>query len=181
MQKDSNFYDKIHLWSGEFDENLSETENLLYQMNFDNDTDFIDTDVTLGPPIKTKDIAVSPQDPNATIETNTKVLVTATLTSDYKGYDYYHYRRLDLQVLWQIFNKSLIKIPEYVETDEDILDFFKNKIPLLTQSVSILKYRQDNRDYITLKAKPNSYLYIGEVSIPVAYSTKIRGFDYTTV
>ena len=157
--KDDRYLQRIVSWDDYIDPELTEEENLLFQLNNDNHTDYDSNDVEFSLPETTSIVIIDHNSPNDPIEVNTKILVSARTTSEYRGSDYYYYRRIDIAEQWRILNgNDSIAIPSTILDEYDIKQYLRKKMPYRLDSINIVLEKISNENYITLKPINNSLL-----------------------
>lgn len=188
--KDEAFLDRIINWDDYIDESLTEEECLMYQLNNDIQTSFDLNDIEFGIPEETNNVIVDIANSNRTIDTNTRILVSAKVGSEFRGKDYYHYRRIDLSTQWRILHKTNeeLIIPDDTIEINDIKEYIRRKLPVRMESINITNNTRNGLRYLDITPIPNSLLYIGKLSLirkdinsPMAKirrSNRIRGLDY---
>ena len=187
MDKKS-YLDNISNWNSYINKDYSEEECLVYQLNHDNHTEYQLSDLSFGLPEVTNKFTVDKNDPNTEITTNTKILVSAVTGSQYRGSDYYHYRRIDLNTQWQLLNDNdEVLLPEDIH-DNDVKRFLFKKFPIRMDSIEIRDISKNGFRYLDISPIDNSLLYIGKVTLlridvnspmsKLRRSNPITGFDY---
>ena len=178
IEKNDDWKAEIAQFNYLIDPNKSEIENLLLYLNKSNDTDYVDTDFVIGPPIKTRDSGVTMKNFNTDVTTDSKVMFSALPSSGYKGSDYFHYRRIDIYIQWNLHNKNRIAIPDTITEEDAILDFINVRMPFVPGSLTATLETINGVDMVIIKAKSDSYLYTGEIRLPRTYTSTLPGLLY---
>ncbi len=156
------FLNKIQNWDKYIDLELSEEENLLFQLNSDIHATYTLSDIEFSLPTVIDELIIPYDHPNNPVELNTSVIVKAKSTSRFNGQDIYKYRRINIVDQWNILNSQPIEIPKSLTTDTEIKRHILVYMPYRLDSFTIEK----TENKILLKAIPNSLLYIGEFEFP---------------
>lgn len=181
-----NFKQRIINWDGKVDTSLNELENLLLQFNHANNSAFTEEQIEFGTPLSLN--TNSPSDPGYNTEPispNTGVEVTPKQGTKIEFVDIFKYRRILLDFQWRLLGGTAsLALPREADTADKVEAYVKKIMPYIPGSVLVSL----NDGAITIKAKENSYIYYGEITVAAEYppgimdkiSDNLVGFDYTS-